>query len=124
MAGPDIGSESLDVRITNTDNRHRSQVKASKLPHLMGNKQAKGAQNQRTSHQQQKVGGQAVGDYQASEDGGIIFMESDHVPVFIPPEASGGAQNNELSRESPNIGVQDQEIEGTGGFAQTQIEQQ
>ena len=44
-------------------------------------------------------------------------MESDHVPVFIPPEASGGAQNNELSRESPNIGVQDQEIEGTGGFA-------
>lgn len=50
-----------------------------------------------------------------SEDGGIIFMESDHIPVFIPSDANG-TNKNQPGRESPNIGVQDQEIEGTGDF--------
>lgn len=58
-----------------------------------------------------------------SEDGGIIFMESDHIPVFIPSDANG-TNKNQPGRESPNIGVQDQEIEGTGGFEKAQSDQQ
>ena len=39
---PDISNEVLDVSIMNTDSRHRSHAKVSKLPHLMGSKQTKG----------------------------------------------------------------------------------
>ena len=55
---------------------------------------------------------------ETSEEGGIIFMESDHVPVFIPAAEANGAAGQQVmpGRESPNIDVQDQEREeGTGG---------
>lgn len=52
-----IANEALDVSIQNTDYRQRSKnAKLSKLPHLMGHKQAKGVQNTRATNQQ-KVGG-------------------------------------------------------------------
>lgn len=126
MQAPDINSEILDVSIPNNDNRYKSNAKVSKLPHLMGNKQSKG---EKTQSPEASKGGQTIegGQQQVatgndtSESGGIVFMESDHVPVFMPAvEANGGAaQLNQPGRESPNIDVQDQEREeGTGGIVQ------
>ena len=37
----DIDGTDLDVNIQKSDNRHRSQAKVSKLPHLMGKKDVK-----------------------------------------------------------------------------------
>ena len=46
---------------------------------------------------------------ETSEEGGIIFMESDHVPVFMPAAEANGAAGQQVmpGRESPNIDVQD-----------------
>ena len=74
-----IDSAPLNVRIEQSDMRHRSHGKTSKLPHLMAHK------NPKSNTAALKNSLPAIYNRQEKsnqEDNGILFLESDHMPTF------------------------------------------